>query len=55
MSLKHGTILKSEDTVKQWMPEEIMEEFVCTFVKYNNGTVSISIMLYLVYGESESF
>lgn len=52
MSSKRGNMIKkSEDVVKQWTPEKIVEEFVCNFVNNNNNNdiILISIMLYLNY------
>ena len=37
MSSKQGNIIKSEDAVEAWTPEEINEEFVCSFVKIVTG------------------
>lgn len=52
---KGRNVFKIKEAVNLCLPAEITDEFVCDFVRLNNGIVSIKILLYMEFGKSKSF
>ena len=55
VSSKEHNVFKYEESTRLWSPAEIENEFVCNYVEGIDGTISVQIMLYMDYGESNSF